>query len=710
MADIYQIKGVRKKIPNIRKAKRKIDKFYNDNRGKSVYISKHKTNLVLDKYSDIIIRVLNSSKASIRSQGKSMMTPRGREDGHLTTRGKHQQEVADIAVQIAHDLGLNADLARAQAEHHDDGHTFNGHFGERIMNTIGQLYNCGYSVHNALSIDMLNSEDIINKIKDTIKMSYPEVTNEELNIVEDEIIEYVFDGILAHNGEGVDRAISPQFNKTKQNIIEEKNKCYSIKGYDKKIKPKTMEGAILRFADIIAYTKTDILDGFRLNLISGFDEKGVKNGKPIEKGKDNEYYQGYLKVIGTVLSYKDKLEKKESQLNIDEENRLRIEAKNINRRIFQLEEQIKKERSKFENLRDNSEEKTITNQQIKNLVMQKEDEKVKLIETQNAQKEYDAKKIEVAKKYLEKIPDKDKKEKVTDLMQNIFIKDLVEYSKDKDYIGFSPAIGEALFKLREHNLNYIVKYTRREFETKVLPDATLKLVDILSKTLIDTGIIYEEILSDEIKKKIVPLGNPEQYEEERKRLMASKFEKQDKEKYKRKVFHRCENLYKDNCQRMKEICENAMNSIPNIAEHDLHIAENRAEIDMKISEEDKKNSLLYAKYSEKIENIRKLLKEHERDCVSLSDTEKKNIIIKDAVKNIEQIYANALAKEYVEGMSDDTIIYALELMGIITNAQATNARNRKSTNDVEIDPATQELGDSWVRAGKNDDREGLEER
>lgn len=710
MEDRINITGIQKKKYQVRKAKRTIDELCMKNRGKSVYISRYKKNLLLDKYASIITRVLNETKASLRSQGKSMMTPRGREDAHITTRGKHQQQVADIAAQIAEALGLNVYLARLQAEHHDDGHTFNGHAGERVMNLIGQLNNCGYTVHNALSVDMLNSENVIEKIKNAIRIEDPEVTEETLNEVENEIVTYVFDGILAHNGEGVDREIRPNFDKTREDVIKEKNNCYQIKAYDKKIKPTTMEGAILRFADIIAYTRTDILDGFRLKLISDFDEEGVKNGKPLEKGKTDDYYAGYLKVIGTILSYKDKLEGKESELNIDEENRLEVGIKNAKRALAKIEESKTKKETELREAKENSQDIVDIRKEKENLYKKKQEEEGKLAEYVNAQKIYEAKKIEIARQYLKSIPKEQRKDEVVDLMKNVFIKDLEEYSKDREYIGFSPAIGEALFQLRTYNLNYIVKYTRREFEKNKLLNSTSLLVDRLAKTLIDTGIIYEKAFSDKMKNRVNYTKNSEKCMLTRKKIEDSKKTEKDEYKYDRKVFHRCGKLFENNKERIAEICTNAMESIDDIAKHDLNIIEENEQFEVPESHSENGTKTVYEKYQEKLERIRKLIQEKSQDGVYLSEIEKLNIIKKDTQKNMEQIYAYALAKEYVEGMSDDTIIDALEHTGIITKQEAEEVRNRESIANVTIDQSTQKLGDSWEQANKESDRSTSEDR
>jgi len=676
----------------VRRVERSAKKYFSKNVIKDVsniYISKFKTELTMDKYSSIIKRVFNKSKATLRSQGKSMMTPRGKTDAHITTRGEHQKQVADIAEQIAGTLGLNPDLARLIAAHHDDGHTFNGHTGERIINIIGRIHNCGYTVHNALSIDMLESENILRKVREAIKNEYPNVPTEELNKVEEEIRLYVFDGILAHNGEGVDKEIWPQFGKTVEDVITEKNNCYEIKKYDKRIKPTSMEGAILRFADIIAYTRTDILDGFRIGLITGFDEEGVKSGKPIEEDKTEEYYQGYLKVIGTILSYNRKLgatlEENRvnldllSELNIDDENRFLSNIRNLKRNINIVNQRI---REKEDLGQEDSEEIVKLREELTKL---REELSIETVKYQ----EYEKKKIEVAREYLKKIPQEDRKDRVVDLMQDMFIKDLEEYSKDKDYIGFSPAMGEALFQLRDCNMNYIVKYTRRPFENKILPEATLKLVERFAQDLIDTGIIYNEIMGEELRAKNEHLGDLSRYQECQ-RNFEDKSEKneagkKDKYYYDRKVYHRCGKLIRFTPEKIGEICANALNSIQDIAKHDLEIINGKEEIENTLSE----------RYKQKIEYLKGIIAEKKVDGQYMSDQEMLSIIIKDAQKNIEQIYAYAIAKEFVAGMSDDSIIDALEHTGIITEEIASNARNRRDTSEVTADKDAEALGQYW---------------
>jgi len=727
----YRIKSIAKtdkkiidKYIFIGKSKRHLDELVSKNKERSIYISKFKTELTMDKYALIINRVLNDSLAALRSHGKSMMTPRGKSEAHITTRAKHQQQVGDIAEEVATELQLNPYLARTMADHHDDGHTFNGHGGERIMSSIGMLLNCGYTVHNALSIDMLISEEIIAKIKESIRIQDPAVTEEELDKVEEELWIYVFDGILAHNGEGTDRAIKPEFGKTKEDVIQQKNNCYRRRGYDKQIKPTTMEGAILRFADIIAYTRTDILDGFRLKLIKDFDEKGVQKSK----NQDVKELQGYLKVIGTILSYRNKILKCEnntSKLDIDKENAIIIIRNRLERKKNQLVFEMKKVEEVISKKDIEGNEEELVKAREHKLILEEEKVKIekKLEEVNRVYEEYNKIKIEEARKYIQGIDKKQRKEVISNMIKDVFISDLKNYSKDKDYIGFSPAITETIFKLRDYNMDYIVKYTRRDFEKKVLPSATLKLVKSLAKTLIDTGVIYEKVLPDKYKSKLQPLGNQKIYMQEREKISGQTKKENNKikrlitkpstilkrlivgdsYKYKRKVLHRCENMFEHNKERLKEICENAIEAIDDIAREDLKVILGEKEMSTSLPRE----------YSEKIEYLKKLLKsempdlEIDKSMSYLSDEAKGKmlkIIREDAQKNIELILASAIAKEYVEGMSDNTIIDALQVSKIISPVQAMRARSRNN-NKFIADADSEKLKAIWASAEKNH-REG----
>lgn len=169
----------------------------------------------------------------------------------ITHRGLHVQFVSKIARTIGRSLRLNEDLIEAIALGHDLGHVPFGHFGEKVLNDICEKNGLGYFIHNAQSVRVLQ-----------------EIENggEGLNITLQ-----VLDGILCHNGEILEKRYEPDYHKTKEQFLEEYNKCWTEKGYDKKIKAMTLEGCVVRIADVIAYIGRDIEDAIIVNLIKRED-------------------------------------------------------------------------------------------------------------------------------------------------------------------------------------------------------------------------------------------------------------------------------------------------------------------------------------------------------------------------------------------------------------------------------------------------------
>ncbi|HDD35383.1 MAG TPA: deoxyguanosinetriphosphate triphosphohydrolase [Candidatus Desulfofervidus auxilii] len=143
---------------------------------------------------------------------------------HYRTRLTHTLEVAQIARTIARCLGLNEDLTEAIALGHDLGHTPFGHAGEEVLNEIVP----GGFAHNEQSLRIV---DIL------------EYNGKGLNLTYE-----VRDGILKHS-------------KGRGEIIP-------TSGENKAI---TLEGQIVRVADIIAYISHDIEDAIRASIIKEND-------------------------------------------------------------------------------------------------------------------------------------------------------------------------------------------------------------------------------------------------------------------------------------------------------------------------------------------------------------------------------------------------------------------------------------------------------
>jgi len=139
---------------------------------------------------------------------------------HYRTRLTHTLEVSEIARTIARALRLNEDLAEAVALGHDLGHTPFGHGGEVV---IKEIYSEAFS-HPEQSVRVI---DVLENHGRGLNLTFE-----------------VRDGILKHSkGFG---AVLP----------EEPNEV-----------PLTVEGRVVRFADIMAYLNHDLDDAVRSGVI-----------------------------------------------------------------------------------------------------------------------------------------------------------------------------------------------------------------------------------------------------------------------------------------------------------------------------------------------------------------------------------------------------------------------------------------------------------
>ena len=151
-------------------------------------------------------RIIHSkSFRRLKHKTQVFINPRG---DHFRTRLTHTLEVAQISRTLARALRLNEDLTEAIALGHDLGHTPFGHAGERALMRVNPEFNhCRQSLRQ---IDILENN------------------GRGLNLTHE-----VRDGVLHHSGKGM---------------------------------PFTLEGALIRYCDRIAYLNHDIDDAIR----SGF--------------------------------------------------------------------------------------------------------------------------------------------------------------------------------------------------------------------------------------------------------------------------------------------------------------------------------------------------------------------------------------------------------------------------------------------------------
>lgn len=143
---------------------------------------------------------------------------------HYRTRLTHTLEVSQIARTIGRALALNEDLIEAIALGHDLGHTAFGHGGERVLNEImsGGFY------HNEQSLRVV---DLLEKNGEGLNLSLE-----------------VRDGIVKHS----------------------KGRNLPIMG-EAAQKAATLEGQVVRLADIVAYLNHDLDDALRADILKPED-------------------------------------------------------------------------------------------------------------------------------------------------------------------------------------------------------------------------------------------------------------------------------------------------------------------------------------------------------------------------------------------------------------------------------------------------------
>lgn len=144
------------------------------------------------------------------------------QDDHFVTRLTHTLEVSQIARTISKALNLNEDLTEAIALGHDLGHTPFGHIGEEVLS---QLFSGGFR-HNEQSLRVV---DVLENDGKGLNLTFE-----------------VRDGILNHS-------------KSTSGVLDDWPEV------------ATVEGEVVRMADIVAYVNHDLDDALRAGVISESD-------------------------------------------------------------------------------------------------------------------------------------------------------------------------------------------------------------------------------------------------------------------------------------------------------------------------------------------------------------------------------------------------------------------------------------------------------
>ena len=198
----------------------------------------------------------------------------------MTRRSLHVQFVSRIARTIGKALHLNLDLIEAIALGHDIGHPAFAHTGERLLNELYHQHTGRNFLHNIHSVRVLDKIHPYNLTLQTL------------------------DGIACHNGELELLEYYPSPLKDFTQFDEMMEKCALDKKYADKIMPSTLEGAVVRISDIIAYLGKDREDAILAQAVSADDFEKNELGEDyaemvnnlIVNVIENSYGKPYIKL------------------------------------------------------------------------------------------------------------------------------------------------------------------------------------------------------------------------------------------------------------------------------------------------------------------------------------------------------------------------------------------------------------------------------
>ena len=198
----------------------------------------------------------------------------------ITRRSLHVQLVSRIARTIGSALNLNLDLIEAIALGHDIGHPPFAHTGEWYLDELYHRHTGRHFSHNIHSVRVLD------------KIFPYNISLQTLN------------GIASHNGEIELEEYYPQPLTSFEEFDRIIESCCESRLNANRLLPSTLEGAVVRISDIIAYLGKDRQDAARYGMVeeSAFvnEEIGSINAEIINNLVvniiENSYGKPYIKL------------------------------------------------------------------------------------------------------------------------------------------------------------------------------------------------------------------------------------------------------------------------------------------------------------------------------------------------------------------------------------------------------------------------------
>ena len=161
----------------------------------------------------------------------------------ITRRSLHVQLVSRIARTIGRALNLNLDLIEAISLGHDLGHPPFAHSGEVYLDELFYQHAGRQFNHSIQSVRVLD------------------------NIFPMNLSLQVLDGIACHNGEIELEAYTPAFGRDFAQFDAMVESCYLDAANIRRLMPATLEGAVVRISDIIAYLGKDRQDAASIQMV-----------------------------------------------------------------------------------------------------------------------------------------------------------------------------------------------------------------------------------------------------------------------------------------------------------------------------------------------------------------------------------------------------------------------------------------------------------
>ena len=451
------------------------------------------------------------------------------------------KQAASIALDIAERLGLNETVVYIGMLMHDAGHSFGSHEGEETLKEIGKLLNAGYYHHNAKGVDIVLSEDIIEKFVDAIPGSKE---NMELRKKLEEEAWYFLDIIVGHDGEATEKDIEKyhkddkEYASIREAVLDKVSNANRKDLY--KCRVETLEGNIAKPADVIAYLKSDMLAAFRKNYITKFSDEYLKrfsellfekNGEELSDSEKIEKANNYIRKIqiDKLRETKNDVYNEESKEILIAVNEILEKLKDENIDVFTYKENMKTEKkvrlivdeyvTRYKSKKYYNEEDNFVEAEAHKII----DCVQKCLKMRNS----------VVEELMTKVQDELKEdycENTKKKMNEISKRKDISYEEKKQLIAknmnFSPRVLKIMYGSQGlKNLNYkeYVQYTKKKYQTNALPAATYKAVQFFSKQIVNVGLIRDKFYDKSILAKI----SDEKVKE------AMKMEQVDEKKYDR---------------------------------------------------------------------------------------------------------------------------------------------------------------------------------